>query len=153
MTMDADNSHPTGLIPRMIGLIREGNDVVIASRYREGSRVIGVSFYRRLLSFGVSWLLRLTFPTPGVRDFTCGFRAYRAEVVQTLIRERGSRAIEQRGFSCMLELLLRLRASRYVFTEVPLVLRYDRKIGLSKMRVMQTIGETLQLIFQQRVRV
>ena len=35
--MDADDSHPPGLMPRMIRLIEEGSDVVIASRYQPGS--------------------------------------------------------------------------------------------------------------------
>ena len=34
VTMDADNTHSPGLIHRMSTLIEEGNDVVIASRYR-----------------------------------------------------------------------------------------------------------------------
>jgi dolichol-phosphate mannosyltransferase len=32
LTMDADNTHPPGLIPRMVQMIHEGCDVVIASR-------------------------------------------------------------------------------------------------------------------------
>lgn len=67
ITMDADNTHPAGLAIRMIRLIREGNDVVIASRYREGSYVRGLAMYRRFLSFGASWLFRVAFPTRGVR--------------------------------------------------------------------------------------
>ena len=34
VTMDSDNTHPPGLIARMVDLVREGHDVVIASRYR-----------------------------------------------------------------------------------------------------------------------
>ncbi|MEK6766607.1 MAG: glycosyltransferase family 2 protein, partial [Planctomycetota bacterium] len=52
VTMDSDNTHAPGLIYRMSTLIEEGNDVIIASRYRPGSRVIGVTWARRFLSWG-----------------------------------------------------------------------------------------------------
>ena len=56
ITMDADNTHPAGLAIRMMRLIREGNDIVIASRYRNGSYVRGLPLYRRFVSYGGSWL-------------------------------------------------------------------------------------------------
>ncbi len=150
ITMDADNTHPAGLTPRMIQAIDEGNDVVIASRYREGSHVRGLSFFRKFLSFGAGWMFRIMFPTPGVRDYTCGFRAYRAAVLKDLYKARGQNFISAKGFSCMVDLLLSLRTMDLVFTEVPMVLRYDQKPGASKMRVFKTIGETLKLIFSRR---
>jgi dolichol-phosphate mannosyltransferase len=150
VTMDADNTHPAGLALRMVRLIREGNDVVIASRYREGSHVRGVSFHRLVLSIGASWLFRIAFPIRGVRDYTCGYRAYRAEAVKRLIEQHGREFISERGFSCMVDILLRLRENNLVFTEVPLVLRYDLKPGLSKMKVLQTVFDTLKLLVRRR---
>ena len=35
-----------------------------------------------LTSYGARMLFQLTFPITGVRDYTCGFRAYRAEALQ-----------------------------------------------------------------------
>src|SRR5205085_4401972 len=43
ITMDADETHTPGLILRMVRMIREGHDVVIASRYQPGARVYGLS--------------------------------------------------------------------------------------------------------------
>ena len=68
VTLDADNTQPAGLIPRMAQLIDEGHDVVIASRYRLGARVYGVPFMRRLYSLVMSLLFRAVFPIRGVRD-------------------------------------------------------------------------------------
>jgi len=48
VTMDSDNTHTPGLIARMVRGIREGNDVVIASRFQPGAHVIGVPLYRRV---------------------------------------------------------------------------------------------------------
>ena len=84
LTMDADNTHPAGLMLRMVQSVLEGNQLVIASRYRYGSRVVGLSAVRRLMSWGARVLFQMVFPIPGVRDYTCGYRAYRADLLQTL---------------------------------------------------------------------
>lgn len=151
IVMDADNTHPAGLVFRMARLIREGNDVVIASRYREGSHVRGLTFSRKVLSNGASWLFRAAFPTPGVRDYTCGYRAYRAGLLMELVDRHGQEFISERGFACMVDILLRLREQGAIFCEVPLVLRYDRKEGPSKMKVLATIRETLALLVRRRL--
>ncbi|MCZ6625370.1 MAG: glycosyltransferase family 2 protein [Deltaproteobacteria bacterium] len=150
ITMDADNTHPAGLVVRMVRLIREGNDVVIASRYRKGSYVRGVPLSRRLLSYGASWLCRLLFPIRGVRDYTCGYRAYRVTALSQLISRYGEDFISEKGFASMVDILLRLREQELIFTEVPLILRYDLKPGRSKMNVSRTIKETLNLLVRRR---
>ena len=150
ITMDADNTHPAGLLLRMVRLIREGNDVVIASRYRNGSYVKGLSLYRRFLSYVASWLCQILFPIRGVRDYTCGYRAYRVTALAQLMSRYGKDFISEKGFSCMLDILLRLREQELIFTEVPLILRYDLKPGLSKMNVSRTIKETLSLMVRRR---
>lgn len=151
ITMDADNSHTPELIGRMVGLVGEGNDVVIASRYRQGSRVRGVPFTRRVLSGLGRWLFTAVFPTPGLRDFTCGYRAYRAGLLQEAARRYGSGLFDQDGFQAMVDILLKLRRMDVVFHEVPLILRYDLKEGASKMRVWSTIRKTLALMVRRRL--
>src|SRR5215210_1111004 len=151
VVMDADNTHPAGLVFRMTRLIREGNDVVIASRYREGSQSRGLALHRKALSSGASWLFRFVFPTPGVRDYTCGYRAYRVSMLTQLVDKHGQEFISERGFACMVDILLRLREQGAIFTEVPLVLRYDRKEGASKMNVLRTVRETLLLLVRRRL--
>src|SRR5215472_14855836 len=124
VTMDADDTQTPALIAPMAGRIDAGCDVVIASRYRRGARVSGVPLHRRALSRGASWLIRLVFPTRGVRDFTCGYRAYRVAVLRRALAHHGDALITQDGFQCMVDMLLRLRALDVVFGEVPLTLRY-----------------------------
>ncbi|MEO7175691.1 MAG: glycosyltransferase [Saprospiraceae bacterium] len=147
VTMDADDTHTPGLILRMVRMIREGHDVVIASRYRQGSRIFGLSRWRKFLSYGASWLFRILFPIEGVRDFTCGFRAYRANVIQDAIQQYGDKFVDQEGFQCMVDILLKLRAMKIIFGEVPFILRYDQKEGVSKMKVMKTTTNSFKLIF------
>jgi dolichol-phosphate mannosyltransferase len=152
VSMDADNTQPPELIPRMLDAIRAGSDVVIASRYRPGAQVRGLSRPRRGLSLGASWLFRTVLPIEGVRDYTCGFRAYRAKLLRTALDQLGpDQLVAERGFSCMVDILLRLRAFNPVMTEVPLDLRYDFKRGASKMKVAHTVGATLRVMLRHRL--
>lgn len=150
VSLDSDNSHPPELIPRLVSRVREGNDVVVASRYQPGSAIRGVPFLRRVMSFGAGWLFRLVFPIAGVRDYTCGFRGYRARVLQEALAEDGEGFFDQDGFQCMVDILLKLSRRPLVFCEVPLVLRYDLKGGVSKMKVGQTVRKTLGLLLRRR---
>jgi dolichol-phosphate mannosyltransferase len=151
ITMDADESHTPGLMIRMIRMIREGYDVVIASRYQRGSRVYGLGLRRRIMSRAASLLMRVLFPTPGVSDYTCGYRAYRAEALQQAYAQYGDSLVDQDGFQCMVDILLKLRKLPLIFGEVPLILRYDLKLGQSKMRLMKTSVSTLGLLWRRKI--
>jgi len=151
ITMDADDTHAPGLIVQMVRMIGEGYDVVIASRYRAESRVYGVPIVRRVMSRAASLLMRLVFPIRGVRDFTCGYRAYRADVLRRAVDRYQGEFVNQDGFQCMVDILLKLRPLHLIFGEVPLLLRYDRKGGQSKMRVAQTARNTLLLLWRRRL--
>lgn len=151
ITMDADNTHPPDLIPGMLAKLEEGNDVVIASRYRPGAKVYGVPSYRQLFSVGMRLLFQLALPIRGVRDYSCGYRAYRAEALQRAYAHYGEDFITEQGFSCMVEILCQLSRLRPMrFAEVPLILHYDRKPGETKMRVTKTITDTLRLLLRFR---
>jgi dolichol-phosphate mannosyltransferase len=151
ITMDADETHPPGLILRMIRMIREGHDVVIASRYERGAVVRGLVLHRRLISWLSSWLMRVLFPTRGVRDYTCGYRAYRADVLKAAMAKYGDQFVDQDGFQCMVDILLKLRRMPLIFGEVPLILRYDFKKGASKLRLFRTAYNTLRIVLLRRV--
>lgn len=152
VTMDADETHAPGLIIRMVRMIKEGHDVVIASRYQRGARVIGLAWHRRWISYAASALMRIVFPTPGLRDYTCGYRAYRADVLSKAIRAYGDHFVDQEGFQCMVDILLKMRRlPNLVFGEVPMILRYDLKRGKSKMRILSTAWKTLRLLAQRRL--
>jgi dolichol-phosphate mannosyltransferase len=137
---------------RMLQLISEGYDIVIASRYQPGGRVEGLSLFRSFLSLGASWMFRIVFPIPNVRDYTCGFRAYRVSFLQHAMKEIPN-FVTERGFSCMVDVLLKMRTlrPRAIMGELPMILRYDKKAGASKMRVFKTIRDTLKLLARRRM--
>jgi dolichol-phosphate mannosyltransferase len=151
VTMDADDTHAPGLISRMTMLIEEGNDVVVASRYAPGGRVLGVPLSRRVLSRGASLLFRAVYPVRGVRDYTCGYRAYRAGLLKEAFARWGPEFLGEPGFSCMVDILLKLSRLQAVVAEAPLILRYDRKPGKSKMNVRRTMVQTLSLLARRRL--
>lgn len=145
VTMDGDNSHNPDTIGSMLSELDRGCDVVIASRFQPGGEEIGVAGYRKVLSHGASATLRTLFPYGPVRDYSSGFRAYRSAALE---RVRGSdgRFVAEEGFACMMELLLKLRASGAIASEVPLVLRYDLKETESKMSIGPTIVRYVSVI-------
>jgi len=150
VTMDADESHPPGLIPRMFRAVREGYDVVIASRYQPTARLRGLSLRRCLLSYVAAAIAKTLFPTPGVRDYTSGYRAFSGEALQLAYQVYGPRFVDQTGFQCTIDILLKMRKLPVMFGEVPLVLRYDLKKGPSKLPAMKTIKATLRLLWKHR---
>jgi len=149
VTLDADDTHSPGLILCMVQKLNEGYELVIASRYRPDSRTLGVSPLRQFLSWGAGWLFRLFLPIRGVRDYTCGFRAYRAELLKRAFARWGDQLIDRNDFSSMPLLLLRMRRLHAIAVEVPMVLRYDLKPGVSKMSVGRNVLANLKLIWQE----
>jgi dolichol-phosphate mannosyltransferase len=150
VTMDCDNTHPPRLIPLMLTHIEDGHDVVIASRYQRGAEITGVPKSRLLYSIGARWMFQILFPIRGVRDYTCGYRAYRVDTIRQALLLYGDRLITETGFSCMADLLLKLRRLDLSMSEVPLELRYERRGGGSKMRVLRTVRQTLMLMLRRR---
>jgi dolichol-phosphate mannosyltransferase len=146
VNMDADNSHNPEFIAAMQERLNQGFDVVIASRYREGSKEVGLSWFRRLCSFGVCQMLRPFFPIRGVKDYSCGYRMFRVSILKGMVAAYGDHFITEQGFVSYTEILLKCAMVKARCTEVPLVLRYDLKEGASKMKVFKTIRRYLVLI-------
>lgn len=130
--MDADLSHPVGLLPRMLSAITEGADFVIGSRYIPGGGTANWPVSRLLMSRAACLLAR---PVTPVRDATSGFFLLRRSVAEGV-------RIEARGFKICLELLVRGRATSVV--EVPYVF-VGRTVGESKMNAREASGYLRQL--------
>jgi dolichol-phosphate mannosyltransferase len=146
-TMDADNTHDPALLTDMVRRMNDEHaDIVIASRYAPGGREIGLSPLRSVLSRGASFLLSISARVGGARDYTCGYRLYRAAVLRRAVAAWGERLVEEAGFTCMAEVLLKLGRGGARVSESPLVLRYDLKEGASKMKMARTIARYFELI-------
>jgi len=144
VTLDADLTQDPGWVPSMLARFDAGGvDVVIASRYRKGAAVEGLSLFRTMLSFGAGALVLLVRPIAGVRDYSCGFRLYRASTIAEGFARDGDDFISEKGFACMVEIAERLRGYAD-FAEVPFILRYDAKRKESAIK----IGPTIQAYFR-----
>lgn len=152
VTLDADNTHNPQLILSMQKYLENDSDIVIASRYQIGGKEIGLSFYRSFLSKAVNTVLKILFPLKGVKDYTCGYRAYKGWVLKEGYRLWGGNLIEEKGFICMAELLIKLSRISVNISEVPLVLRYDLKEGKSKMKITKTILQYLLFILKAKLK-
>ncbi|WP_410636406.1 glycosyltransferase [Amycolatopsis sp. cmx-4-83] len=151
VVMDADDTHDPALIRGLRAEIAAGADVAICSRFVPGGDDRTAPAARRVLSRGAAKLFRHTLDVDGVRDFTSGYRAYRASLLKRATAHWGERLIEEQGFACMVELLLKLRHCRPVITEVPLTLQYDRKQGPSKLKLRRTVVQYLKLLARDRL--
>ena len=149
--MDCDDTHDPAQVSEMLRSIEEGADVVIGSRFIRGALVRGVPRLRRVTALGAVALFKLIHPVRGVRDYTCGYRSYRVSALKRASKSYGAKLIEESEFSCMAELLLKLNALGFQFTEVPLQLRYDRKPTASKMGIGSNISRLLKLLVHSRL--
>jgi len=133
--VEADDTHEPEYIFSLISKLEEGYDVVNTSRFQPGGGQLGVDGYRGLISRAANLFMQIIFRIPGTRDYSCGFRAYRAQVIQDALRVYGNYFIQLRGlgFTSTLEMIVKLHILGCRFAEVPFVLRYDQKQGGSKM--------------------
>ena len=152
LCLDADDTQDPTQAPAMLEQLAQGFDVVVASRYRRGAREIGVPWLRRLMSRVVNGMLQIAVPVRGVRDYTSGYRAYRASLLQEAFAQYGDSLVDGRTFACTAQLLLHLGNLGAHVSEIPLVLRYDRKRGMSKIRVIPTVLEYFGLIARQALK-
>ena len=131
--IDADMSHPPALLPTMFAGMRQVNaDIVVASRYVEGSGTREWPISRLLMSRLACIMARGLTP---VRDATSGFFLIRRDIAQGVRISAG-------GFKICLELLVRGQPGSIL--EVPYVF-VGRTAGESKMNLKEALGYIVQL--------
>jgi dolichol-phosphate mannosyltransferase len=147
--MDCDDTHEPEVIPSIVSKVRDGFDVVTASRFASGGGQLGVSAYRAVISRCANLYMRLFFRIPNLKEYSCGFRGYRAEKVKEAIAFYGNNFVQLKGlgFTCTLEKLVKFKLIGAKFTEVPFLLRYDQKQSDSKMASsITTLGYLVMLV-------
>jgi dolichol-phosphate mannosyltransferase len=135
LRLDCDDTHEPKFLINIIDKIREGFDVVTASRFVPGGGQHGVSFYRGFVSRCANIFMKIFFPIKGLKEYSCGYRGYKAKKIHEAIEFYGNDFIQLKGlgFTCTLEKLVKLKLIGATFSEVPFVLRYDQKKSESKM--------------------
>lgn len=137
ISMDADGSHPSDLLPLFIKEI-EGCDVVIASRWIRGGST--ESSPKRIFLSRFTSLFFTVFFGLKVKDITSGYRAYKRDVVD----EINQMPLKSHGFEVLTEILVKLNKN-HDFKEIPLeYMKRDK--GESKMRTLNLLKRYIVLI-------
>ena len=84
ITLDCDDTHPVEIIPKMMKEINSGYQLVIASRFVVGSKINGLSNFRKIMSIGAKFLFKTFYPYKNLGDYTCNFRCYSSLLIKDL---------------------------------------------------------------------
>ncbi|HEV2847146.1 MAG TPA: glycosyltransferase [Thermoanaerobaculia bacterium] len=138
VTLDADLNHQPEEIPRLLeSARRQGCDVLVGSRFLEGSAVDGTPLWKRFLSGTMNHLMRFLYGLR-VRDKTSGFRVYRAGALRRI-------EFESSAFAFLPEILIRAHRAGFKIAEEPIHFIY-REEGRSKMEIWPTTVSYLKLL-------
>ena len=113
--MDADLSTDMSSFPHLITEMKKGYDIVIGSRYQKGAKLDRTP-YRFIVSKIFNIFLNLYFSSR-VSDHECGFKLFKYEVIQDLIKDMGWN-LQRRAFWDS-EVLIRAQQKGYRIKEVP----------------------------------
>ena len=117
--LDSDLTIPVDTIDAFMRALNDGADIVVASRYVEGS-VVKRPWWRSLLGIVFRRCVHLLVPVD-VKDTQCGGKAYTAEAASVLFPKS-----RLDGFSFDAEVLFLARRAGYRVKEIPFTLVQDR---------------------------
>lgn len=82
--MDSDLTNDPSDIPRFVEKMKEGYDVIKATRYSNGGKVSGIPAYRVMISRAGNWIASGLYRLP-ITDCTNGFRATRTSLLRRML--------------------------------------------------------------------
>ncbi len=108
VTLEADTTSDLSDLPRMLELFDEGKDVVLASVYAPGGKIIGVAGWRLAASKSVSNTFRYLGGLRDMHTLSSLYRIYRAGTLRKAADTYGYLLVREPGFAANVELLLKL---------------------------------------------
>lgn len=141
--MDADLSTNLKFLLLLIEEIKNGNDIVVGSRFLKGSK-IERGFLREISSRFYNFLLKLFFNLK-IKDAQCGFKAVNKKVVKNLLPK-----VENNGFFFDSELLIRAEKENYKIKEIPIEWKEAKR--KSKVNILKTTLNYLKEIIKLKIR-
>ncbi len=130
----------------LVGEVMLGNDIVTGSRYLKSSKTKRKP-HRIALSVPYNLLIRFIFKT-GIRDHMCGFKAFKRDVIFSLVEEMGYDKSLKRGIFWDTELLVRGLNREYNIKEIPIWWTERNESRLSFKREIKAIGYILKFIIR-----
>ncbi len=123
LVMDSDFSHPPHNISKMVNILNNSNsDLVIASRYMHGGKIVNWPIRRKLMS-KVATIMAKTSLKIKVTDPMSGFFVFKKQIISNL-------RFDAIGYKLLLEILV--KTTNIVISECPYTFT-NRKLGCSKL--------------------
>jgi dolichol-phosphate mannosyltransferase len=131
---DADGSYDADDLPELLAVSADGVDLVIGSRFVDGSDVRNMGLRRRLSSRLGNAYARGMLQT-GVRDLTSSLRVYRTRILEQIDLD----AIQVDAYAFQIAMAVRVAQAGGTIAEVPI--RFiERAVGSSKMHLAEDLG-------------
>jgi len=150
VTMEGDNTSRHELVLKMLKRAEEGYDLVLASPYLYGGRIVNTSLWRTFLSYCANIFLKEILELRGIMTMSSFFRLYRGSAVHQLQERYGAGIVERSGFDCMVELLMKATYLNLTLSEIAMVLDTARRQGKSKMKVVRAMWDLATLAKHKR---
>ncbi len=136
LEMDGGGSHLPAEIPQFLDKLEAGYSCVWGSRFMEGGSMRQQPLYRRLLSWGGTFLSNLVLGTR-LKDMTSGFEGFQREVLESMNLD----AFLSTGHMYQTE--MRFYCRRLKTVEVPI-----HYVGTASSLKSSSVTEALKLLFQ-----
>lgn len=149
VTKEADNTSDINVLDDMFQKINSGYDMVLASCYAPGGKIVGTTPFRLLLSCVANFILKLFFPIQGIHTYSSFYRIYRADMLRKAFYAYENSLFENSGFSCVVEMLIRLNRLNIRIAEIPMILYCNFRKGKNKMKKFRTIIRYMNLIYKE----
>ncbi|MCH1883201.1 glycosyltransferase [Agrococcus sp. ARC_14] len=131
---DADGSYDADGLPELLAVSQSGVDLVIGSRFVEGSDVRNMGARRRWAAQIGNAYARAVLST-GVKDLTSSLRVYRTRILESVELD----AIQVDAYAFQIAMAVRVAQAGGTIAEVPIGF-IERAVGSSKMRVLEELG-------------
>jgi dolichol-phosphate mannosyltransferase len=139
VTLEADNTSDLDDLPAMMERFNAGADIVLASVYAPGGKVLGVAPWRLVASRAVSNAFRYLGDLRDVHTLSSLYRVYRAGTLRAAADTYGWLMVREPGFAANVELLLKLYNAGATVEEVATVNDWANRQGVSKMKLRPTL--------------
>ena len=149
VTMEADNTSDLAILERMVGSINDGADLVLASCYAEEGGIEGTTLLRKILSKGANCLVGAFSKDKKIRTFSSFYRCHTASLLRNAYKRYGDGFIEEKGFVCAVDMLLKFQKFDIRIDEIPMLLKCDKRVGKSKMKTVRTTLSYLKLFIRE----
>lgn len=150
LTIEGDNTSRIELVKQMLARLQEGFDIIFASPYLYGGRIVNTSAYRIFLSSMANLFIKELLGLHGILTVSSFFRLYRPCALKKLQAAYGPEIVERHGFECMVEMTMKIVNVNMTISEVALILDTHARVGKSRMKVMKTICGYFKLCFLKK---